>query len=365
MRIAYDPIYNFHSSYHREIVESTEGEIDWIKSSLVNFYEDCVWNSRNIDLRSSLFNHGYFVFDTSCDLILSPHMLLENKTPYILELERINWLFADDYKHASLPVQPWKIKLFEGLVMRNNLRAVIWYSKSAREDFANNFSPKYSLGTEAVNKIVGISQTLYPSSVQTQRKVEYSDTRNNKFIIVANEKNWYRKGLDVAISTFIKLQEEGVNNWNLKIAGGSFPGELSEKLVKIKNNVEIVGLINKNDLLNLFSQSDCLLIPSRAETFGTVMVQAINSGCFIIANSGPNTFATKEALNPWMGASSIIECFSGNDEFDTPNEQKFYEAVKKFIQTPKTHPPQRPIMYSREYLSREFMNIINKIQDGK
>lgn len=361
MRIAYDPIYNFHSGYHQEIIESTEGEIDWIKSSLVNFYEDCVWNSRNIDLRSSLFNHGYFVFDTSCDLILSPHMLLENKTPYVLELEKINWLFADDYNHASSTIDPWKIKLFEGLVLRDNLRSIIWYSNSARTNFINEFALKYSLSSTVVDKVVNISHTVYPSSVQVARTDDFINSKNNVFIIVANEKNWYRKGLDIIINIFIKLKEEGIANWNLKVVGGSFPKELEEVVVPIKDNLELVGLISKSQFLSLLPKSNCLLVPSRAETFGTVIVQAINSGCFVVASYGPNTFASREILEPWTNSSFVIDSISSNNEYDIPDEDKFYETIKNLIASPRVHPGERPTIYSREHLSQEFINIVRKI----
>lgn len=364
MKIAYDPIYNFHSGYHKEIIESTSEQIEWVKSSLVNFYEDCVWNSRNIDLRSSLFNHGYFVFDTDCDLILSPHMLIENHTPYILELEKVNWLFADDYKHASKQIEPWKIKLFEGLVMKDNLRAIIWYSNSARNDFANTFAPKYYLDHDVIKKVEEISHVIYPASMQAVRN-DFSDTKKNEFVVVANEKNWYRKGLDVVISIFTKLQKEGIENWSLKMVGGSLPENLLEKVSSISNKVQVTGLTSKSNFLNLLKQSDCLLVPSRAETFGTVMVQAINSGCFVIANFGPNTFATREALEPWVNASYIIDSFKGDDESDIPNEPKFYESVKDFILNPKPHPRERPVRYSRKHLSEKFLNIVNNLQSGK
>jgi len=362
MKIAYDPIYNFHSGYHDEIVSSTADKIEWIKSSLINFYEDCAWNSRNIDLRSSLFNHGYFASDTICDAIFSPHIFLENKIPYILELEKVNWLFSDDYKHASLPVDPWKIKLFEELVLRENLKAIIWYSKSAVFDFFNQFVPKYSIMTSVAQKIEHIGHTIYPASTQLPRADNIHDTRKNQFVIVANQKNWYRKGLDIAISIFTKLHRKGIINWNFKIVGGSLSDELTSKIHPIKNNVEIVGLISKDTLLGLLSESSCLLSPSRAETFGTVIVQALNSGCYVVASSGKNTFATKEILEPCKEISKVIESIGNKDEFDLPNETQLYETIKHLILNPQPLSQDRPKIYSRTMLSKNFIKVLSKME---
>ncbi len=325
-----------------------------------NFFEDCIWNKKGEDLRNNLINFGYFNDQEQVDLLFSPHILLVHRKPYVMELEKINWLFADDYQHTVDDVPRWKVTLFEQLALEDNLKTIMWYSESALKDFEKTFVPQYRVSQEVVKKIMSVSQVVMTASAQLNREKENLDTARNEFVMIVDNFNWYRKGLDVVFAIFARLADSlPKQNWNLKVVGGKIPNEIKTQYGNFGGRVAEIGRISSDQVSALFARASCLLSPSRADTFGAVLVQAINSGCFVIASVGKNVLAAKEILEGYRNAIVIKSQNSDVPWLDKINVDAFHDAIKNLVLHPKQLSNQRSPRFSRERLRDQIKKIFS------
>lgn len=91
----------------------------------------------------------------------------------------------------------------------------------------------------------------------------------------------YYKGLKILISAIKDI------NLNLKIVGsGPLEFELRDQIenLEIKDRVEILTNVSDDDLVDLYKNSTCFILPSieKTEAFGIVQLQAMSSGLPII-----------------------------------------------------------------------------------
>ena len=104
----------------------------------------------------------------------------------------------------------------------------------------------------------------------------------------------YLKGFDLLIAAFerLKLPSE---EWSLTIIGeGQERANLQTRIdrVGLGGNIHLVGRKDKVEIVNILSQSDVFVLPSRSETFGVVYIEAMAMGLPVIATAcgGPEDF---------------------------------------------------------------------------
>ncbi|PXW35304.1 UNVERIFIED_CONTAM: hypothetical protein DES50_101249 [Williamsia faeni] len=91
------------------------------------------------------------------------------------------------------------------------------------------------------------------------------------------------KGTDVAVKAVRLLNERGTAS-SLRLVGGVYPGKewFEDKLrSEADSSVEFVEF--RNDVWGLYADSDIVLVPSRAESFGNVAVEGMLAGRPVIA----------------------------------------------------------------------------------
>ncbi|MDR1563920.1 MAG: glycosyltransferase [Oscillospiraceae bacterium] len=107
-----------------------------------------------------------------------------------------------------------------------------------------------------------------------------------------------RKAVDVLIRAFAECGEE-FNNSSLKIVGDGGERAKLEALAAelgVGERVEFLGSRNKEEIAEIMNGCDCFVLPSRAETFGIVYIEALSCGLPVIATrcGGPEGFVTAE-----------------------------------------------------------------------
>ena len=98
--------------------------------------------------------------------------------------------------------------------------------------------------------------------------------------------------------------------------GGTLLEELKER--KIKNgltNIEMLGWVSPKDLPTLYKESDVFILPSHAEGFPNVILEALNYGLPIIST------------NVGGIADSVIDNYNGFI-FEPRDKEKLYESIK-------------------------------------
>ena len=106
-----------------------------------------------------------------------------------------------------------------------------------------------------------------------------------------------RKRMDLTIAAFYEAFN-GDSRYKLFIIGaGPLDAKLKEQVAKLELNNQIVflGSLERSEIAKYMHQSDCFVLPSQAETFGVVYIEALSSGLPVIATvcGGPETFVNE------------------------------------------------------------------------
>ena len=94
---------------------------------------------------------------------------------------------------------------------------------------------------------------------------------------------WYLKGADVLIEAFLRLSAD-FPDANLKIQGHFSDLEVLVALTKGSPQIEIVTAARYPETLQTISQSWVLVLPSRCEGMGRVLLEAMGSGVPVIGS---------------------------------------------------------------------------------
>ncbi|MBU1088903.1 glycosyltransferase family 4 protein, partial [Patescibacteria group bacterium] len=104
----------------------------------------------------------------------------------------------------------------------------------------------------------------------------------------------WEKGLNFLIMACKKINEKRKVKLVLvgpykNVAGDGSYKKLKRLIEKNKDFVVLLGAINHNDLANFYKICDCLVLPStnNLETFGIVQIEAMVSGCGVVASDLP------------------------------------------------------------------------------
>jgi len=110
----------------------------------------------------------------------------------------------------------------------------------------------------------------------------------------------YRKSIDLILKAFLKLRGEGAAI-TLTIVGGS-ENDIWINQIRGIEGVTYLGQISQNSLYEVFSLGDCLLLPSRFDSFGMVVAEAMAAGMPAIVSSmtGARALVESEPLSGWV-----------------------------------------------------------------
>lgn len=126
-----------------------------------------------------------------------------------------------------------------------------------------------------------------------------------------------RKSIDLILEVFSKIEGEGIAA-ELLIVGGSESEGWVEKTRTI-GNVNYIGPVSQRELYGYIAKSDCLLLPSRFDSFGMVVAEAMAVGVPAIVSTA-------------TGAKEMIEQFPGSGWVINADEKSIYDAVKNTVE---------------------------------
>lgn len=168
---------------------------------------------------------------------------------------------------------------------------VLAVSRSVRDTIA-----AFGVRTDHVRTVpVGVDQDLFaPGHPQ--------DRRSEQILFVG----WpnFNKGVDVLLEAMALLRRQGTPG-RLVVAGGSFYRdtrrqeerlhELAARL-KLGDRVQFIGWQPQAEVARLMAESAVVVLPSRAESFGAVLVEALACGTPVVATrcGGPEEIVRRE-----------------------------------------------------------------------
>ena len=178
-------------------------------------------------------------------------------------------------KVLSLPEKLFRKKLFK-------IASAITISSI---DYAKNSQLKRLL-LKYRNKLVAIPFGVDSSNIRPNFK------KNNKvpelLFVSSLDKAHYFKGLDLLFKAIAEINTP----LRLNVVGGGDMTDDYKKMchnLNIENKVKFLGLLSDSDLIQTYSNSDLLVLPSinRNEAFGLVLLEAMSAGVAVIASDLP------------------------------------------------------------------------------
>ncbi|MDO4988790.1 MAG: glycosyltransferase [Synergistes sp.] len=128
----------------------------------------------------------------------------------------------------------------------------------------------------------------------------------------------------------------------LTLIGGGSELNKCKKLVKdlsVADKVKILGVMPRNKIAGYLASSDCFVLPSQAETFGVVYIEAMSCGLPVIATrcGGPESFVNESngVLIPVNDEQALVDAF----RYMFENAKK-YDSAKISAETIAKFSPQ-------------------------
>ncbi|MBW7956183.1 glycosyltransferase family 4 protein [Patescibacteria group bacterium] len=163
------------------------------------------------------------------------------------------------------------------------LRKVLQQSEKVivqTEDYKKLIHQKYKVPLE---KIVTIPNGVDLLPVKESR---YENLRGPfKILFVGRLVN--QKRPDLFIQTMAELKRRGHKIESFIVGGGPEEQKLRELAtqLRIDDVIKFCGSLGKEDVQKMYDESDCLVQTSERESFSTVLLEALNAGCPIVATN--------------------------------------------------------------------------------
>jgi len=155
------------------------------------------------------------------------------------------------------------------------------------------------LADELHTALPGVSFTVIPNMVDTTFFTLPSTPRGNlkqSFLTVASLDQ--KKGIDVLLEAFALYRGSG-GCWNLEIGGdGPLRQQLMQQVVRLhlEESVRFLGQLTRGQVREVMWSASAFVLPSRVETFGIVVAEALATGLPVIATKcgGPENILTPD-----------------------------------------------------------------------
>jgi len=138
-----------------------------------------------------------------------------------------------------------------------------------------------------------------------------------------------RKGADTLLRACERLDQYGAS-YRLWIVGG-----YDESLPRIRSeSVNRLGWLSHDDLVHRYQQADCLVLPSRHDSFGMVVVEAMACGtpAIVSENTGAREAIT-ENTSGWVLPADDVEALASRMKWCLDHD----ERVRKMRSAARRH----------------------------
>jgi glycosyltransferase involved in cell wall biosynthesis len=129
-----------------------------------------------------------------------------------------------------------------------------------------------------------------------------------------------KKGIEELVESWLNIKN---NDWELHIYGFDYDGYNKSLKEKIKNNksISIFGpILSKNHIL--FERYDFMILPSRSENFGFVVLEAMQCGLPVLTTNGTPWHMIEKNNAGWIIDKNLTELESKiNEIFSLPKEE--------------------------------------------
>jgi len=123
--------------------------------------------------------------------------------------------------------------------------------------------------------------------------------KSDPFVFIWAGRLEHVKGVDLLLEAVKTLSEKTNRPFTVRLAGkGSQREELEQQaaVLGIKDRISFLGRLAREEMLKEMQGANCMVLPTRYEAFGVVLIEAMATGLPVIAtrSGGPDYIVTKE-----------------------------------------------------------------------
>lgn len=217
----------------------------------------------------------------------------------------------------------WKSRIIAIIerVLLLNTNAIINISKSEQAG-----AIQYGLNAHKMYVIRNTeSRDILPSEVSIAEDFWKSRPQGELRLLYVGRYDWL-KGTDLLLDAFMKLKRPA----SLVMAGGRVVDGIQ---IPKRSNLLDVGWQQSNAIRWLMQSSDIVVIPSRAEGFGLVALEALFSGSIVVANrvGGIPELVQDGVTGRLINATDPDELALALNTIDKSNFDMYRKNIRKFV----------------------------------
>ena len=187
-----------------------------------------------------------------------------HRIPYVITEHLPSMIYEEEFRRASLG--QWEIPLLREALEKADRVVVV--SEELVDDLAPYFGKRYS--HQVVSNMIDTRFFHYT-------KRQPSDTF--RFCAIGNFIP--RKGYDILAEAFRRLKSQGVNA-SLTLVGPDTDSASCRRLYANIPDVRFVGTTDKVGVRDILYSADALVLPTRSESQGLVLLEAMSTGIPVI-----------------------------------------------------------------------------------
>lgn len=210
-----------------------------------------------------------------------------------------------------------------------------------------------------IEKTFGVKFNFIPNIVDTEQFDIKSTTFNKDNFVVFSAGNLaINKNHKILIEAFRDFKIKYPNS-ELFIAGEGNQRKFLEIEIKkydLFDSVKLVGQLSRNEMIDWFNKSNVFVLPSKKETFGVVIIEALSCGIPVVStkSGGPNYIIENKEIGELCECTSqslfksMVSVYE-NRAFYSKEEIRNY-AIRR---------------YSKEIVLEKMINLYDKLKYGE
>ncbi|MBQ3396047.1 MAG: glycosyltransferase family 4 protein [Synergistaceae bacterium] len=150
-------------------------------------------------------------------------------------------------------------------------------------------------------KIICVPNPLNPGEIKEYKS--FSERSNT--ILTVGRLGTQQKATEILLEAFAKIADK-IPNWKLKLAGAirenmNIADDFFAKYPDMKERVIFTEHIeDREELIEIYRDSKIFAFPSRWESFGIALTEAMMNGCFCVASRIPSSMSLTENFSSAM-----------------------------------------------------------------
>lgn len=243
---------------------------------------------------------------------------LKKKISEMYDLEKIDYLVSSGHNFSCF-LLPYFSKQIKCVACEHINRSMVSFSKQILQRIFYPCLYKVVVLTDKEKNSYQFLKSkvcVIPNSVEKFENIEnFCVPRNPKNVILAAGRLVPIKGFDILINAVSRIKDS-LTNYEVRICGDGFLKDKLQMQVEKLGLKEIVKILPAHDLRDEYAAAKIFVLPSREESFGLVLVEAMRScvPCIAFSSSGPDfIFENDEEI--------LVKC----------DENLLAERIKKLI----------------------------------